>query len=379
VILKKMLPKNDLEKEYSAIIGINTYPSYAAALMKPKIPFWADLNGYIMAEAQSRAAVEKSDQIVQMSWRHESEIMMRADKISVISLPQKFAVIGELAVTGRLNQHSNGYEFIEYIPNPVFKKSNLLGDKESNPKYPVDKTKFNIFWSSGYNTWADVDTLFSGLEKAMEKYPDIRYISTGGTIKGHDDVTFLRFKKMIERSKLKDNFVFLGWIPKQEVAYYYQNCDLGIVCDKKNYETLIGGRNRINDMMQYKLPILTSGYSEISEIVAKNDLGLSYEISNSEDFFQKIIFAYENRDKLKIMAEKSHEYAMENFTPEITTKAFREWLKNPKKSPDCDKFTRLVVTPKNVIKEFFNSLRRNGVSTTAKYTWRFFQKRLISR
>ncbi|MFA5925330.1 MAG: glycosyltransferase [Parcubacteria group bacterium] len=379
IISNKVLQKKRLGEEYSAIAGINTFPAYAAALAKPKIPFWADLNGYIMAEAQSRAAIEKSDQIIRMSWRHESEIVMQADKISAISLPQKYAVIGELAVTGRLNRLTNGYDFVEYIPNPVFREDRNAERKGSSPKFPIDKEKFNIFWSSGYNTWADVDILFQGLEEAMEIYPDIRYISTGGIIKGHDDQTFLRFKKMADQSKFKDNFIFLGWLPSHDVPYYYQNCDLGIVCDKNNYETLIGGRNRINDMMHFNMPILTSRLSEISEIVAKNGLGLSYEVSNAEDLVKKIIFAYENREAIREMAEKSHDYAMENFTPEVTTKIFREWLKNPKKSPDSGKFAPLAVTSKNIAGEFFNSLRKNGIATTAKYTWRFFQKRLMSR
>jgi len=375
---KNFLSDKNINDEYEAIIGINTYPSYACAKLNTQIPFWADLNGYIMAEAQSRAAIEKSDEVLYLSWLQESTILSKADKISVVSMPQKFAVIGELAVLGRLNNLSNGYDFVEYIPAPVFNPIESPETENFVPPYPLDKKKFNIFWSSGYNTWADVDTLFSALEKIMSKYPDVEYISTGGIIKGHDEKTFEKFLALIEKSKFKDRFKFIGWIPKKAVDYYYINCNLGIVCDKNNYETLIGARNRINDMMHFKMPILTSRLSEISKIVERNGLGRCFEISNSESLFEKLVDAYENRSDSAKYAEKAFQYAMENFIPIKSTTPFRLWLsKEEKKSPDNAKSTPLIPTyGDSKLEQFLLSIKRSGVAVTIKYSVKFFYKKI---
>ena len=52
---------------------------------------------------------------------------------------------------------------------------------------------FVIFYSGGYNTWTDVETLFAALDQLMADYPQMYFVSTGGKIEGHDDLTYSRF------------------------------------------------------------------------------------------------------------------------------------------------------------------------------------------
>ncbi|MBM3333135.1 glycosyltransferase, partial [Candidatus Sumerlaeota bacterium] len=92
------------------VIGVGTEPSGWACRMRPTAPVWADLHGWVMAEAQIKAAHDGSDEILSHFWRHERPVLLRADKISVVSTPQRFALLGELGTAGRLNRHNVGYD-----------------------------------------------------------------------------------------------------------------------------------------------------------------------------------------------------------------------------------------------------------------------------
>ena len=101
------------------LLGINLMPSFYAAKLKisQKIPFWADLNGWSLAEAQSQAFVEKNNAYIPAIWEREKFVLERADKISTVSDAQNFATIGQLATLGRLQFETENYEFVSTIEN----------------------------------------------------------------------------------------------------------------------------------------------------------------------------------------------------------------------------------------------------------------------
>ena len=132
-----------------------------------------------------------------------------------------------------------------------------------------------MLWAGGYNTWTDVDLLYDALSTAMEEVPSLVFVSTGGAIEGHDEVTFERFRRKTQIGAASERFHFAGWVPTAEVPSYYFESDLGINVDGLNYETLFGARNRLNEMMKVGLPILTTTGTEISHVISNHRLGLT--------------------------------------------------------------------------------------------------------
>ena len=317
-----------------SILGINTYPASIAARIQSDKPFWADLNGSLMTEAQAKAYVTKSNEPVTEFWEQELVCLHRADIFSTVSLPQKYMLLGELATIGRLNQHTIGYDFAHVIPNSIDnqeikkEKPNLL---RGNKVKPDD---FVVLWSGGYNTWTDIDTLFSGITKAMEMNNKIRFVSTGGSLPGHDEETYTKFLDKINQTPYKDRFFMLGWIPSSDVFECYFESDLGINIDQWNYETLTGARNRLIHMMKTGLPVLTSLGTEISQIIKKENIGLIFSIGNPQELCERIQYAASHLNELKEVASRGKQYIYENFTFEKTTIRVKEWVKNSMKSPD---------------------------------------------
>jgi glycosyltransferase involved in cell wall biosynthesis len=284
------LQKRHDEFQPDCIIGVNVFPSTRACQIQTCVPIWADINGYSMGEAQTKAYREKDDMYVRHFWNQQKPALLRADKFSSASKLQKHILVGELGSVGRLNQYTMGYKFAHTIHNGRPGGDLALSEvAQKLTEFPDDA--FLILWSGGYNLWCDVETMFMGLERAMQQCPNIRFVSTGGIIDGVDEESYPKLQRLVEDSQYKDRFHLKGWIASEEVPKYYSGCDIGINVDAFCYEAKYGARNRITDMMRVSMPILTTLGTEISSIVAQAGCGLSFPIGDADAMCSQIIYA----------------------------------------------------------------------------------------
>jgi glycosyltransferase involved in cell wall biosynthesis len=395
------------------IISVNTYPSYIASLIKSKAPLWADLNGWIMAEAQAQAYKLDSNDYLPHHYKMERIVIKRADKFSTVSEAQKFALLGELALMGRLNNESFNYQFAHYIPNGiewfedelnVLEDAGRTGDgrktvgssidigdgvsagdnKDDNSAVQtlknVPKGSFILLWVGGYNTWADEWNLFKGVEDAMKVCDKLYFVSTGGEIEGLDNKTFAKFKKLIEESPFKDRFVFLGWVDTADIPLIYKRASCGINVDKPCIETFTGARNRINEMMKYGLPLITTLGSEISYEVAQHETGIAVKSGDHGLVTDAICALYQEwrggfehvSMKFKEFGRRGIEYIKDNCNYDKTTSSLIKWLENPRSAPDRDVHLKLdkMVSLQN-LRSAWRYLKENGFKKSFK---KFLQK-----
>ncbi len=317
-----------------AILGVNTHPSSRAVLIDTERPIWCDLNGWIMAEAQTKCRVYDDDRYLSHFWNMERDVLDRADVISTVSEAQAHATLGELAVRGRLGRKNFGYRFVHRVPNAV-SEVEYRHDRTVIRGEVVSEQEFVVLWAGGYNTWTDVDLLYDALTAAMEEVPELRFVSTGGAIDGHDEITFESFRRRAVKSEHADRFHFAGWVPTEDVPSYYFESDLGINVDSYNYETIFGARNRLNDMMKVGLPVLTTTGTEISSIVAERHLGLTCAPGDAAAFAERMIWAAHHRDQLEAMAEAARAFVHQEFSYQRTTEPMRTWAAEPYRAPDA--------------------------------------------
>jgi len=315
------------------IVGVNTYPASRAAALETDHPIWCDLNGWVMAEAQAKTHVYRDNRYLSHFWRMEKAVLERADMISTVSNAQAHAVIGELATLSRLGMETQGYPFVCTIPNAVVEEDYEHGTDVIRGKLAAE-SDFVVLWVGGYNTWTDVEMLFDGLAGAMAAIPELRFVSTGGAIDGHDEITFARFQEKIARSEFSDRVHFVGWVPTKDVPSYYFEADLGVNVDGLNFETVYGARNRLNEMMKVGLPILTTVGTEISQTLAERRLALVSPIGEGEAFAQKLIWAAGHRSEIAEMGRQAREFALQGYSYDRTTRSLRSWLQAPSRAPD---------------------------------------------
>jgi len=415
----ELLSKIFLRFKPDCVVGCTFYPSYIASkllnyLRSSTVPFWADLFGHVMAEAQARAYIDGDDSCLFHYWNSEYNIVLNADKFSCVSSRQEYALIGELGAAGRLNRYTSGYEFSCTIPCGLPKEEymhtkNVFREKsdESRSEIEVDeidgnignkiqtrgvndnlkeskineygkskgiingseedknetgelktgkdgirirKDDFVVLWTGGYNTWTDVGTLFKGLTLAMKENPMIEFVSTGGEIPEQDTKTYPGFLEMIENSPYRNRFIMKGWIAGEDVPNYYLESDVGINIDKDIYEVRLGSKNRILDWMRAGLCVLSSNVCELTEIIDREKIGYTFKAGDSEDLSEKILYLASHPVEVKKTALAGKKYGFSEFNFDRTTEKLQKWVENPASSPDRGRDRKIFFDKEEALK-----------------------------
>ncbi len=321
-----------------AMVGINSYPCSVLPRVSYVAPLWADFYGSVVFEGQAKSFVCQNNAKLGVYWNMERVALRRADRFSTVSMRQLYALHGELAAVGRMNRHTFSHRFATCIPSAY---NPFLADLANREKGSLDirgeKTPddaFILLWSGGYNAWTDADVLFQGVESAMERCSDLHYVSTGGRIYGHDDMTYPRFREMVQGSRFTDRFHLLGWIDSHDLPRVYDQADLGLCVDSENLETMFGARTRLVSMLVAGLPALTTSGSEISDELIDAGVCLGCAQNGPQALADAIVNACSQRADLPQLGENGREHVLDRFNCETTTKEFLEWAAAPEFAPD---------------------------------------------
>ena len=330
------------EFQPECVVGVGSYPAYVVGARWIELPFWADVNGCLLAEAQMKAAVYDDDAYLEHFFRMDHLVVMRGDRFSTVALRQKYELIGELAFARRLTSRTAGYEFVTDIPNacpdtPFDDK----GARNLRSRCPED---FLVLWSGGYNTWTDTTTLFKGLSYAMDRNPRIKFVSTGGSIDGHDELTYPTLVRMVEDSPHRERFLLEGWIDRDDARSYYLACNVGINIDAQTYEVMLGSRNRIVDWALAGLPALSTDLCELTEELASKQLLFTFPPGDHKALGEKLLELAGAEEDLRNAGARLKKYVVERFSYGATTEALREWVADPSHAPDWEA-RRLLLKP----------------------------------
>ena len=326
------------------VVAASQWPSLVAVSLGLDLPVWCDLWGGAMSEAQAKAYVYKKNSFINHFWGMERPVLERGDVFSTCSTFQEHFVVGELAVLGRLNRQSFGYQLARTIPP---------GIPEGEPEVPrgralrgkvVEADDFVILWTGGYNTWTDIETLFAGLERVFRAHKKAKFVSFGGCVEGHDDLTYTRFCRLVERSKFRKNYVLLGWRSLKDVLRAYRESDIGINIDKYHYELVFGTRTRLVQMIAYGLPVITTTGCELSYIIKENGLGLTFEIGDARGLADALLkYGKDPKAGRQHYATVALEHFRDHYTYAKTCEPLLSWLKKPRRAPDSDYSKRPVL------------------------------------
>jgi len=318
------------------IVGVNTLGSFLARQVMPKKTlFWADLNGWAMAEAQAQSSALKTNAFLPHIWGMESSVVKRANFFSVVTKSQKHALYGELAALGRLHKDNFGEDIVEVIPNSCRPLSSFEREKKQEKLFrgklfPVDA--FALLWIGGMNAWADEKTLFIALEKSMLENKKIHFVMTGGVLRGIDEESFPRFQERVKHSDFANQFHFLDWVKTEDFPSLFWECDAGINIDRPCVETTFGARNRLNEMLRYSLPIISTTGTEVMSYIVERGGGISCDMSDPAGISQAILSLSHGEEEQEERRKAQEDLRKNDFSGRITTKGFRQWIRNPQKN-----------------------------------------------
>lgn len=320
-----------------AVVGVNAYPAYLLATINRPEPFWADLNGWTMAEGQVRASVVGHYKEFGHFWKQEALTAMRADKFSTVTQRQGNALYGELAVLGRLDQRNFSHNFISHVPNAVYPDYATLQRTAKMPEIlgkQIPQDAAICLWSGGFNSWTNVDMLVDGIAKAIEQEGSLIFVCTGGAIHGHDTKTYERFNILAQRRIPAGRWFPLGWTDFGEVLDLHACAACGINIDGQNTETVFGARNRLTNMMGAGLPVITTRGTEIAEWIEENAHGMVIPQGDSDALAGAIVASVQQRELWQERAVRTREAALREFAARNTLTDFLAWIEEPAFAPD---------------------------------------------
>jgi glycosyltransferase involved in cell wall biosynthesis len=326
-----------------AIVGVNLFPASRACHLHTSLPIWADLNGFNMGEVQIRAASTGNEEAIRQGWNDELPTLCRADVFSAASLPQRYAVIGELAGIGRLSGATCGYEFVHVIPNGREDFPPL--DGTAHIRTQLGSEAVLGLWVGAYNYQFDIETLFEGFELAMAKNPHLHFVSTGGRVDGHNETTYADFRARIDKSPHRDRYHFVGWLPQEDFERLMRSCDFGVSTDLDCYETEIGARNRLTEMTRAGLPAVTTLGPEIAHHIHDREAGWTVPFSDPGALAEALLTAAADRQERTRRGGKARALFEECFTIEASLAPLFPWAENPYRAPDHGRWPLLVAPP----------------------------------
>ncbi len=320
------------------IVAVNFSHALYATKLHTRKPIWMDIYGDMLTIAQAARFRAQSDRGIATLIAFMNSILKVGDVFSACGEPQKHMMVGELAMAGRLNSRTFGYQFTRVIlpgspsaiePKPPNRK-NISVFRQEN----IADEAFVVLWCGGYNTWTDVETLFRGLTFAMSENPKIHYLSVGASTYEAPNNVYVHLLSLIEKSPFRDRFHMLGWRPWSEMSEYYQNSDVGINIDALHYETIYGTRTRLVEMMASGLPIVTTLGAELSYMLKKRNAALTFDIGDWATLGNHLTLLAGDSQACADLGTKAYEISQTELSFRSTTKALREWVQSSKCAPD---------------------------------------------
>lgn len=366
-----------------AMVGVGIQGSALATRLVTGLPLWADVFGDPMAEAQAKACLDGDDRSVVRFWNMLGPTLAGADRFSAVSERQADALLGQLGLAGRLSRHTAAEDMVAVIPCAAEPEPNCDRDglrRRLRGELGIAADDFVVLWSGSFNTWCDIDTLFDGLEQAMTAESGLRFVATGGEVRGHDEMSYQRFCRHVERSPNRRRYHLRGWVCSEELPAYYAAADLGVVSEFDVYERRLGSENRVVQWLVHGLAAATSARSELGRCLATRELALPWHPGDAGSLASCLLAAARDPERTAAIGEAGRHWACSHLGFEVTAAPLVDWCRAPGRAGDAGRQAPLSLglfsEPGSVVHLLENYLASLSLTQLAWRSLRWLWRRL---
>jgi glycosyltransferase involved in cell wall biosynthesis len=293
-----------------------------AALRTPH-PRFVDLAGDLAAEGQVRA-VSAGDLVLADYLAVLASALARGDAFSVVGARQRLVVLGQLGLAGRLTAEGLGEEPVHVVP------PSATGPAAAPP---LPEGPFTLLFSGGYNAWMDVDVLFESVSRAMAARPDLRFVSTGGPIPGHEQECHARFWSRARASPLAGRFQDRGRVPRRAFLDLLSSCHAVIAVSRRSLEAEVGSRQRVVETLAHGRAVVISSGSDLATDVVAADAGVAAEPGDVAGLAAALARLAESRETAAAAGARARALWEARYTAAATTGPLRAWVEEPRRWP----------------------------------------------
>jgi glycosyltransferase involved in cell wall biosynthesis len=338
----RFLSLRDLRGNYGPDVTVTAgpfLPMAAGARAAGDEPLWIDVPGDPMSEAQARAHRSESNDPIHRYREMLGWALARGDQFSVISDAQRGPLIGALGLAGRMTGEALGHEWVHVLRGSVEGLATSNGPNsrlpESFPSLPRDA--FVVLFSGGYNTWLDTDTMLAGLLDAMDRDPNVHFVSTGGALRGHDETSYHGFVGGARASDHAERFHFCGWVPTDTLPAIYRRAQLGLFIDRPCYEAEFGARTRILEALEAGIAVAGTDFCDQTHALAQTDMFHTIPAQDPAATAAMITQLSQQWLTQRTLSRQgdgpSWKVLRSSYSLDATTAALLAWVDSPSRSP----------------------------------------------
>lgn len=158
--------------------------------------------------------------------------------------------------------------------------------------------------------------LIEAIKKLSEKYPQI-YLEIMGDGNARE-----KLETLTESLNLKDKVKFLGRIPREEIAPYYQRASVFVLPSFNE-----GMSNAMLEALAVGLPIITTDTGGAKELVKEGENGYIIKTRDVDDIVGKIEILINNPELKNKLGEASRARALEMSWEKVAEKYYEEYEK----------------------------------------------------
>lgn len=159
------------------------------------------------------------------------------------------------------------------------------------------------------------DILIKALKICKDRGVNFNCDFVGG-IYDYGKESFEYLKTLVEELELEKNIKFLG--NREDIPQLLSQSDLFVLPSRNEGLGLV-----VLEAMASRVPVIASNIDGPAELIQNNKTGLLFESENYEDLAEKILYMYNNRDKMENFSKEAYEFVHE-FDIQIMCKKYIE-------------------------------------------------------
>lgn len=213
-------------------------------------------------------------------------------------------VVTNAAKTELCNRIGLNKNKITVFPNTVRKSFYTDFDLDNNlvEKY---RDNFVLLYLGNTSKRRGISTVINSLKVLKTKIPEIKFIVVGSS--SYDN----ELKYLSKINNVQNLISFEGWRNENSFQSYLSICDIGVSPLESNIHHDTTYANKIFQYMSFGCPMICSNVIAQKEIVEKYEVGELFSPGNSNEFTEKVISLYNNKDKINAYSLNSRS-AIEN-------------------------------------------------------------------
>ncbi len=251
--------------------------------------------------------IDKRLKVHKLIYYNLNEQLHYGDFFICASERQRDFWLGMLAALNRVNPYSYNEDstlrrMIDVVPfglpdsKPMRTRQVLRGEVEG-----IKEDDFVIIWGGGIYNWFDPLTLIKAMAEISKIRSDVKLFFMGVEHPNPEVKKLQLVSKTVNLAKKlgvynKNVFFNFGWIEYDDRQNYLLESNAGIITHPEHIETRFSFRTRILDYLWAGLPIISTKGDSLSDMVEKENLGITVREKNTNDLVNAILKLADDKD-----------------------------------------------------------------------------------